>query len=337
MKSIYAGAQPYDVAFSLSCIWLLYVTLLIFWIPTRVMSVSSAKFFSATSRISSSPIDHTHGRASIVDGSIVYSPNCGCTVKIPTPMVPDIDHLVNTGQHVDSLHRPLWWSLKTAFLAFLPINPDFAGVPFDDFNNAKLHNSPTGYSMQTDASSQWGHTECILCVLTLSCADTYGLPATIFWSQFSTLLSSGTYQYTSQFRRKLKLVKGWVSLYMAILAYTMAVVQEIDDDGGDSRPTWFIKLDQYDQILLSGLRSYTSYTYFVQRVGIFLKVVEPSTHQVSIDFLIKYCVPVWYRWGPEEISIAKRNHSVERLGPPPKQLQQATQFITKDPSPLPES
>jgi len=121
---------------------------------------------------------------------------------------------------------------------------------------------------------------------------------------------------------------------MAILAYIIAVVQEIDKDpGGDVPPTWFVKLDQYDQILLSGLRSYTAYTYFVQRVGIFLKIVEPPMHQVSIDFLIKYCVPVWYRWGPDEISKAKHDHYVDRLAPPPDQLQRATQFLTKDPSP----
>ena len=106
---------------------------------------------------------------------------------------------------------------------------------------------------------------------------------------------------------------------------------DLDDD--TQQPTWFIKMDHYDQVLLSGLRSYTSYTYVAQRVGIFLKIVEPPIHQVSIDFLIKYCVPVWYRWGAEEISMAKRDHSLDRLAPPPDHLQRATQFLTKVPSP----
>ena len=63
------------------------------------------------------------------------------------PMFPDIELLLNTRQHVDKLHQPLWWSQETAFLAFLPINPAFAGVPFEDFNNPELQNSPTGYVM----------------------------------------------------------------------------------------------------------------------------------------------------------------------------------------------
>ena len=204
------------------------------------MSVSSA-----TNLISSSPIDHSRGRASIIDGGIIYSPNCGRSVKIPPTLPSDIEFLLNTGQCVDTLHQPLWWSQETAFLAFLPINPDFAGVPFDDFNHAELRRGPTGYSMRADASLKWKHTEFILRVLTQSFADTYGMPKTKTWSRFSNLLSSGSFQYPSQFQRKLKYVKGWLSLYMAILAYIMAVAQEInkDDLGDDSQPTWILKMD----------------------------------------------------------------------------------------------
>jgi hypothetical protein len=54
----------------------------------------------------------------------------------------------------------------------------------------------------------------------------------------------------------------------------------------------------------------------VERIGTFLEIVEQPMHQVSIDFLITYCVPVWYRWGPEEISKAKHNPSVGHLAPP---------------------
>src|SRR6266545_7567375 len=199
---------------------------------------SSAKFFSATNRISSRPIDHSRGRASIVDGSIIYSPNCGRTVKMP-PMFPEIESLLNTGQHVEKLHQPLWWSQETAFLAFLPINPDFSGVPFEDFNNAKLQKGPTGYFMQWDAFLKWKHTEFILRILTQSFADMYGMPKIKPWKPLSTLISSGACQYPSQFQRKLKCVKGWLSLYMAIIAYNMAAAQEIDEDGpgDDTRPT----------------------------------------------------------------------------------------------------
>jgi hypothetical protein len=297
------------------------------------MSVSSA-----TNLISSSPIDHSRGRASIIDGGIIYSPNCGRSVKIPlTPLLPpDIEFLLNTGQHVDTLHQPLWWSQETAFLAFLPINPDFAGVPFEDFNNTELRRGRTGYFMRGDAVLKSKQTETLLQDLIRSFADTYEIPKIKTWRICGRMLPNEVYPHRGLFQFMLKYAKGWLTLYMAILAYIMAVAQEIDKDVLDDdtqQPTWFIKMDHYDQILLSGLRSYTAYTHAVQRVGIFLEIVEPPIHQVSIDFLIKYCVPVWYRWGPEEISMAKRDNSLDRLAPPPDHLQRATQFLTKVPSP----
>ena len=94
----------------------------------QIMSVSFAKFFSTTTHISSLPIDHTRGRASIVDGNIVYSPNCGRSVTRPLVDC-DIGSLFNAKQPVGRLHQPLWWSLQTAFLAFLPVNFDLVGVP----------------------------------------------------------------------------------------------------------------------------------------------------------------------------------------------------------------
>jgi hypothetical protein len=252
-------------------------------------------------------------------------------------MLPDIELLLNTGQCVDTLHQPLWWSQETAFLAFLPINPDFAGVPFEDFNNAELQKGLTGYVMRGDDFLKWKQTETLLQALIQSFAATYEIPNIRTWRLFSRMLPREVYQYQHLFQFMSKYAKGWLSLYMAILAYTMAVVQEIDGDdvGDDIRPTWFRKMDQYDQILLSGLRSCTAYSYFVHRVGIFLKIVEPPMHQVSVDFLIKYCVPVWYCWGPEETSRAKRDRSFDRLAPPPEHLQRATQFLTKVPPPQP--
>ena len=255
------------------------------------------------------------------------------------PSSPNINLLLTTGQHVDRLHRPLWWSQRTAYLAFLPINPDFSGVPFEEFNTAELQRGPTGYFMRADTSLKWKQTESLLQALIRSFTDTYGIPQVMTWKPFSPMLPNEVYRHPRLFHFFLKYTKGWLSLYMAMLAYIIAVVQEIDkeDPGDDVLPSWFGKMGTYDQVLLSGLRSCTAYTYFVQRVGIFLKIVEPPMSQISIDLLIKYCVPVWYRWGPEEISKAKHDHSVDRLAPPPDQLQRATQFFTKNPSSQPQN
>ena len=180
--------------FLLSCIGFPYTTAICFGRCTgfqyiqRVMLISSTKFFSATNHISSGPINHTHGRASMVDSSIIYSPNCGRTVKM-LPMFPDIEFLLNTGRHVDTLHQPLWWSQENAFLAFLPINPNFFGVPFEDFNNIELQRGLTGYIVQKDALLKQSHTEFILRILSYSFVEIYGMPKGNNWSPLSMRLS----------------------------------------------------------------------------------------------------------------------------------------------------
>ncbi len=83
------------------------------------------------------------------------------------------------------------------------------------------------------------------------------------------------------------------------------------------------------QILLSDLRSCTAYTYFVQLVGIFLKIVEPPMYQVSIDFLIKYCVLSGIAGVLKKFQ--KQNTILLLVVLPPDQLQQAVEFLTKDP------
>ena len=142
---------------------------------------------------------------------------------MPPTLFPNIEFLLKTSQRIDTLHQPLWWLQETAFLAFLPINPDFAGVPFDDFNHAKLQRGPTGYSMGAGASLKWKHNKFILRALAQTFTDMYGMPKVKTWNRFGNLLCTETFQHPKQFQCKLKYVKGWLTLYMAILAYIMAV------------------------------------------------------------------------------------------------------------------
>ena len=172
--------------------------------------------------------------------------------------------------------------------------------------------------MQNNISSRWKHTEFILRTLTKSCQDMYDIPLTKTWRPFSVLATTGNYQYPSQFQRQTKVVQSYFLVYMAIIGYMIAVMEEVDGDvcGDNAMPTWFIKLDNYDQALLSGLHSSILFTYLAERAGTFLNIAEPPINQFSVDFLIKYCVPVWYPWGPKEISKAKHDCSFDRLAPP---------------------
>jgi hypothetical protein len=291
------------------------------------------KFIVATRRRSSAPIDHTRGRASIVNGAIVYSPNCGRNVNMPPRRIDIQQFHFTSSTDVDTLREPLWWSEDTAFLAFLPLNPEFNGVPFELFNNPSMIRNRRRYTMESTTSLRWRHEEFALENLIKFIRNIYGIPMARRFIPVSAIQLS-TYEYPSMFRRQIKRIKGWLSLYMAELAYAIAGAQEVDeeDSGNDALPKWFGKL-KWDQVLLSGIRSSVArYTYFVERVGVFLNLIDEPPYQVSIDFLLKYCIPVWYRWTAKEISVAKQNSYISRLAPLPEQLQCATQFLTKNPS-----
>ena len=141
---------------------------------------------------------------------------------MPPELFPDIEFLLNSAQRVDTLHQPLWWSQETAFLAFLPINPDFAGVPFEDFNT-ELQRGRTEYFMRGDTVLKCKQTKTLLQDLIRSFADTYKIPEIKTCRLFGRTLPNEVYQYRPLFQFMLKYAKGWLTLYMAILAYIMAV------------------------------------------------------------------------------------------------------------------
>jgi hypothetical protein len=77
------------------------------------------------------------------------------------------------------------------------------------------------------------------------------------------------------------------------------------------------------------------FTSDVQHTGVFLDLVESHHHQFSVDFLIKYNVPVWYPWGSSEMKASDHNDSISRLAPPVHLLQETVTYIPISPSPLP--
>ena len=93
----------------------------------------------------------------------------------------------------------------------------------------------------------------------------------------------------------------------------------------DAVPHWFSFLYQqeYSQIWLSGIRSSIVATFdlSVDRVGVFVQVVQPHRDQISIDLLCKFGTPVWYPWGTREVRASESDAHLACLAPLPHQLQ----------------
>ena len=293
--------------------------------------VKRDSFWRTTTRDSSGPIDHTAGRASLVDGTIIYSPNCGRSVHMPYERNVIENLRSSSTTDVDVLLSPLWWAEDTAYLAFLPLQPEFNGVPFEQFNNPSLTRHRRIYTIGAGTSVRWRHEEFNLQCLIRQFSEMYHIPKAKSFVEHSAIHCGGYFEFPSKFRIQLKRTKGWLSLLIAELAYVLAIAQQMDGDGPgeDMLPKWFTGLHREDQVRLSGIRSSIArYTYFIERVGVFLKLGSPLNH-ISVDFLLRYCVPVWYPWTSAEIAAARDHPRLRRLGPLPEQLQRATQFLTQ--------
>jgi len=84
------------------------------------------------------PLDFTGGRAQVIGGAVYYSPNCTRTM---TPPLSTHDAFVRSpsSHSIEDVHRPFLWSSDTAYLAFVPLSPDYNSVPFDDLLDLPSH------------------------------------------------------------------------------------------------------------------------------------------------------------------------------------------------------
>jgi hypothetical protein len=158
-------------------------------------------FHTAMTHVSPVDISHSRGRAQLINGTIIYSPNCGRTVDMP-PRRSEVNQICSgPSADVDPLHEPLWWADDTAFLAFLPINPDFTGVPFEEFNNPTIkryHRS--GYGMGVPTALRWRRIEFNLEHVIGSFLGNYAITPSKNFINTSAIQCGGTYQYPSIFR-----------------------------------------------------------------------------------------------------------------------------------------
>ena len=77
------------------------------------------------------PLDRSCGRAQLIGGDFYYSPNSQRTVNLP-PVFNSIPYCDCHKDPSTEFRQPLWWQPACPYLAFVPLHPVFAGVPFQD-------------------------------------------------------------------------------------------------------------------------------------------------------------------------------------------------------------
>jgi hypothetical protein len=240
---------------------------------------------------------------------------------------------------VQEFHEPLWWHPATAYLAFLPLELEFHGVPFQPLFSIPPYFDRVrrGFMLDTVVLLKWNVVQHQL-KFAASRLLSYHRAPTLRWIIPTVLrgLGSGVFSSVKDFREQVTSSRNWFSVFLAGLSYAIAVSLTMSDDRIDGDfPHWFFYLSsqQMEQLWLSGIHASAGGTFspYVARAGMLLKVLQPEHGQFSVDWLYRFHVPVWYPWGLKEAQAAISDGEVARLAPLPHQLQEISTFLTKTP------
>ena len=282
------------------------------------------------------PLDFTGGRAQVIGGAVYYSPNCTRTM---TPPLSTHDAFVRSpsSHSIEDVHRPFLWSSDTAYLAFVPLSPDYNSVPFDDLLDLPSHfdRKRLGFT-DVPRAIRLALLEKDLDRAAEYLRRRYEIHQSKPIVSPSIVTCGGHFKQSNDFRREIKRTQGWFSLKLGLLAYEIAVALSMEEGSdSDNGHSWIRHLTSqgWSQAALSGIQSCAAnFTPYCPRVGMFVDISEPPSGQCSIAWLMKFHVPVWYRWSDKESRRAKGNRRMAKLAPLPHHLQLATTFLTKTPS-----
>ena len=239
------------------------------------------------------------------NGNIFYSPNCTRDVNlpshVPTPLVR------NAAQSdISEFHNPLWWNERTAYLAFLSLEPIYDTASFDHL--AVISWVPTtrcGYGLKAEMHISWCRLKLELLCLTDTLLVKYGIPP------MEKIIDHPMgfpihHRQASGFQRQANWVRAWFSRWMGLISFCIAISLELEKEDYRTvhHPGWFKLLERcwYEHNLLSNVQmTLGTFAPHIERAGIFLQVVNPYHHQYAVEFFMKYNIPVWYPLETQEI------------------------------------
>ncbi|KIM46617.1 hypothetical protein M413DRAFT_23013 [Hebeloma cylindrosporum] len=275
------------------------------------------KFHQATSFTDDvHDIDNTQGRAVLINGDVFYSPNCSRANICPPSVSP------NPGLTISSLEQPLWWSMDYVHHAFLPLRGQ--GIhPLESFLPAptRFVRSRGQFLLDPAVILGWNRLQFELKWIIRILAQRSRIPP--FPSAIeSALVKSNRHRDHRVLRQEVAEGKGWFMYWVAQLAYVIAVNVSIDSGPVNPNyalpteeedttafdwshllynavPKWFKSLGNlnWPQNLLCVIQNCVARYEPNSRVGIFLNIVKPERNQFSVDWFMKFFVPVWYPWG----------------------------------------
>lgn len=293
-------------------------------------------------------IEKTRGRAILIDGDLFYSPNSTRTIPNRPANSP------SPSRDIATLQDPVWWSLKYAHLAFIPTR-EVEPHPLDALISMPTQFARTrkGVWLEPSYILSWNRLQLDLRRIIKILADRWCIPP--FPDVIdSVLIGPGPHENVHVLREKVMQTRGLFLYWVGQLAFVLALNISIDsnpprpmyDLPGDDTigfdwdrlrmnalPKWFEYLGErnWPQTLLSAVHSCVADFTHHGRVGLFVKLVQPDVDQYSLEWFLRFNVPIWYPWGKAETDAASRQLSMSRFAPLAYQLQEVATMLHKYP------
>lgn len=128
-----------------------------------------------------------------------------------------------------------------------------------------------------------------------------------------------TFKDINEFHEKVTHLQGW----MAHLSHIIAIALTMDEQMQEKDAIANSLLDWPPvQARKMGIRIYIWIKFFsyplpswFQTRRVFLNILDMLSPSFSTDFLLRFHVPVWFRWGPDQIEAVRVNPWTARLAP----------------------
>jgi hypothetical protein len=170
-------------------------------------------------------IDHTHGRAQIVNGEKYYSPNSRRDLHRIPPKIHPYESIfrVSPGRtlYVRHYHEPQWYNVAFGWMSFLPTHPYFTGFPFERLARIPpLQRKNHGCYLPPSFVQSWRRLETRLCLSVTHLREflKLGMILPFFPAAWGYPLYVRNRYIAGEI---IKLSKGWFVVWMAALSWLL--------------------------------------------------------------------------------------------------------------------
>ncbi|KAF9039800.1 hypothetical protein BJ165DRAFT_1530824 [Panaeolus papilionaceus] len=270
-----------------------------------------------TKRVKSS-FDKSRGRVYKIDGDLYYSPNCS--------------------REGDFLRPSYWENSCTTYLAFVPLDLKIYVPPLDFLSKEyPIYQSPRGHWVDAEQVLALTRLEMELQKMINEVQGYFYVPEHLNVI-VSAVAVDNIFGTRKEAEKAVRNTREWFAIWVGLLAYNIAVASIASKDflTPDKPPTWWKYLKKtslHPESILSSIKTSDLGGFHDQnRVGTFLDIITPSEEQPSVEFFHYFNVPVFYRWGLEEVKRSSSNPELQHLAPLPEQLQAIASHLVIQPS-----